>query len=340
MANNITIYDISKESGVSIATVSRVLNGSSNVRPRTKQKVLDVIERLGYTPNAFARGLGLDSMNEIGILCADSSDIFLAKGIYHIEQRLRAMGYNSILCCTGYDHSGQSEALTHLLSKRVDGIVLIGSNFQYDNPQDNQYLMDASDIVPIFMLNADYDHENVYCSFCDDVKATKESINYLVEKGARHILHLYDSDSFSGKRKLMGYQTGLLANDLPIDKNLMVKFSGNRESTSEICEFLNSIAASNVKFDAISASNDYMAMGAIKYAHTNGLSIPDDLQIMGYNDSVLTTCSYPELSSINNHIDKMASQLVSTIVEVFSGKNPPQKSIVSGELIIRESTLA
>ena len=83
------IYDISKQAGVSIATVSRVLNGSSSVKPKTRKKVLDVIEKCGYTPNAFARGLGLDSMNSIGILCADCSDIYLAKAVYYIEGNLR-----------------------------------------------------------------------------------------------------------------------------------------------------------------------------------------------------------------------------------------------------------
>ena len=79
-----TIYDISEKAGVSIATVSRVLNGNANVKPKTKKKVMDVIEEYGYTPNAFARGLGLNTMNTIGILCADSSDLYLAKAVYYI----------------------------------------------------------------------------------------------------------------------------------------------------------------------------------------------------------------------------------------------------------------
>ena len=97
-----TIYDISEKAGVSIATVSRVLNGSNNVSEKTKKKVLDVINQYEYTPNAFARGLGLNTMKTIGIMCADSSDPYLAKAIYYIEQKLRANGYDSILCCTGY----------------------------------------------------------------------------------------------------------------------------------------------------------------------------------------------------------------------------------------------
>ena len=88
-----TIYDISEKAGVSIATVSRVLNDSGKVSEMTRKKVLDVIQQYGYTPNAFARGLGLNTMKTIGIMCADSSDLYLAKGIYHIEQKLRANGY-------------------------------------------------------------------------------------------------------------------------------------------------------------------------------------------------------------------------------------------------------
>ena len=93
----LTIYDISKKAGVSIATVSRVLNGSDNVRPSTRKKVMDVIEKYDYTPNAFARGMGLHSIHTIGILCADSSDLFLAKAVYYLEQELQAIGRPAIV---------------------------------------------------------------------------------------------------------------------------------------------------------------------------------------------------------------------------------------------------
>ncbi|MBQ3028604.1 MAG: LacI family DNA-binding transcriptional regulator, partial [Lachnospiraceae bacterium] len=94
------IYDVSKKAGVSIATVSRVLNGNQNVSDKTKERVLTVMEELGYTPNVFARGLGLNTMHTIGILCSDSSDAFLANAVYYLEQALRNNGYESLLCCT------------------------------------------------------------------------------------------------------------------------------------------------------------------------------------------------------------------------------------------------
>ena len=153
-----TIYDISEKAGVSIATVSRVLNGSSNVSEKTKKKVLDVINQYEYTPNAFARGLGLNTMKTIGIMCADSSDLYLAKAIYYIEQKLRANDYDSILCCTGYELGTKMSSMNLLITKKVDGIILVGSNFIYERESDNKYIADAAMQVPVMLLNADLEY--------------------------------------------------------------------------------------------------------------------------------------------------------------------------------------
>ena len=96
-----TIYDISKKAGVSIATVSRVLNNSPKVSQKTKERVLEIINESGYEPNAYARGLGSGSMKTIGILCADVADIYLANAVSFLEKNLRQNGFNTILNCTG-----------------------------------------------------------------------------------------------------------------------------------------------------------------------------------------------------------------------------------------------
>ena len=323
-----TIYDISQKAGVSIATVSRVMNGSTNVRPETKQRVLDVIKEYGYSPNAFARGLGLNTMQAVGIICADCSDMFLAKAIYYVEQELRNAGYEGILCCSGYDLEGKKEALQVLLQKHVDSVILIGSHFLYEDDESNEYIKTAAKTIPIMLLNADFDCPNVYCAFCDDFKATYESTSYLIENGSKRILHLYDSTSYSGRRKLAGYQSSMLAHDLPLEKEMCAYFKGDRESATEIASFLDEVWESGVHFDAISCSNDYMAMGAVRFARARQLNVPDEFQIMGYNNTVLTTCSYPELSSVDNKIEMISGQIVQTLVEILNGKQMPQKTIV------------
>ena len=162
------IYDISEKSGVSIATVSRVLNGSAHVSEKTRQKVLAVMEEEGYQPNAFARGLGLNTMKVIGILYSDSSDTFLSSAIYHLERNFRSHGYDSLLCCTGYILEDRQKYTQWILSKRVDALVLVGSHFVEENEDDNAYIRAAASQVPVAILGARLAGENIYCSLCDD----------------------------------------------------------------------------------------------------------------------------------------------------------------------------
>lgn len=333
-----TIYDISKKAGVSIATVSRVLNGSTNVKPRTKKKVMDIIEQYGYKPNAFARGLGLNSMKTIGILCADASDLYLAKAIYYIEQNLRENDYNSVLCCTGYDVNLKKESLSLLRSQHVDAVVMIGSNFIMNNNDDNQYIRDAAAQVPIMLLNADFDCSNVYCTLCDDFKATSDATDQMVRSGARDILYLYNSNSYSGLKKLSGYQSALLANDIPLKKQLQQCFKGNHEDIDGVKSFIDNLYKKGVKFDGIITSDDFLAIGAMNFARANHIKVPSQLQIIGYNNSILSHCSEPLLSSVDNRLEDMCIQLVKTLIGTLTQNEMPQKTIFSGELIKRGST--
>ena len=338
MGNQMTIYDISQKAGVSIATVSRVLNGSANVKPRTRKKVMDIIEQCGYKPNAFARGLGLNSMKTVGLLCADASDLYLAKAIYFIERSLRENGYNSVLCCTGYELESRKKSLNLLLSQHVDSVVMIGSNFIMNNADDNQYVIDAAYTVPIMLLNADFDCSNVYCTLCDDYKATQDATEKLIASGSKEILYLYNSKSYSGLKKLAGFQNALLTHDLPLKKELQQCFTGNREDIDGVKDFIDRLYKKGIHFDAVMTSEDFLAIGAMNFARANKLKVPNDLQIIGYNNSILAHCSSPNISSVDNRLEDMCIQLVKTLIGTLSQSEMPQKTIFSGELIRRGST--
>lgn len=333
-----TIYDVSEIAGVSIATVSRVLNGSNNVSEKTKAKVLAVMNECDYTPNAFARGLGLNTMQTIGILCADSSDLYLAKAVYYLEQSLRQNGYDSLLCCTGYDPAIKKKYLNLLISKKVDSVILVGSNFIGQKDSENSYIKNAANQVPVMLLNGTLDHPNVYSTLCDDFQAMYNVTNSMLSQGIHDILYLYDSTSFSGRKKLAGYKTAMETAGYARPE-LMQLYTGSVDSINDIIAFLKKKDSEGIHYNGVVTSEDRLAIGALKFACEKGLEIPTDLSIVGYNNSMLSQCCIPELTSVDSHLETLCNQLVNTLMGVLSGKEMPKQTVFSGEIVKRGTTL-
>ena len=334
----LTIYDISKKAGVSIATVSRVLNGSDSVKASTREKVMRVIEKYDYTPNAFARGMGLHSLRTVGILCADSSDLYLAKAVYYLEQELHDNGYESILCCTGYDLADRQSYMHLILSKKVDSLILVGSHYVSNTDEENECIREASKQVPVMLLNASYNHPNVYSTLCNDYASMFEATSSLIRAGIDDILYIYDSNSYSGTKKLSGYKAAMKSYKLQDITPYIHYYDGRTDEIENITSFIQSIADHGTRFHGVITSDDQLAIGAIKYAQKNGLRIPEDLAVIGYNNSMLTACCNPELTSVDNRLENLTHQLVQTLIGVLSGQEMPTESVFSGKLIKRATT--
>ncbi|MDD3213230.1 MAG: LacI family DNA-binding transcriptional regulator [Eubacteriales bacterium] len=332
------IYDISEKAGVSIATVSRVLNGSNRVSPKTRERVLKVMEQQGYVPNAFARGLGLKSMKTIGLLCPNASDAYLAQALNFLEHDFRSHGYDCLLSCTGKALEDRSKGVELLLGKYVDGIVLMGSTFVEDSEAGNAYLRAAAARVPLVLLNASYTCEHVYCVLCDDYRATMEATQFLLDAGKREILYLYHSQNYSGQKKLAGYKAGLQSRGVPVREELIRFFAEDKMSVPEVRDYILSIEDMGIHFDAVLTSEDVLSVGAAKYARIANRNVPEDLAIIGYNNSSFCLCCEPELTSVDNKLEALCSQCVSTMLTVLSGGEAPQKMVFSGELVKRGST--
>ncbi len=333
-----TIYDISEKAGVSIATVSRVLNESGKVSEKTKEKVLAVIKEYGYTPNLFARGLGINSMNTIGILCVDSSDIFLAKAVYYLEENLRERGYDSLLCCTGYKQKNREEYLNLLISKKVDACIMVGSSLIGETEKENKYIKEAAKKIPIMLLNANIDAPNIYSIMADDYHAVSQVTKRMYQSGIHDILYYYNSNSYSGRQKLEGFKAAMIANGVE-ESELMISFySGKREDISAIVAELEQLNKQGTKFHGLIASDDNIALSAVKYARSMKLKIPQDLSIVGYNNSMLAKYCEPELTSIDNHLEVLCKNLTSTLMDVLRGEKVAPCAVFSGELVQRGTT--
>ena len=333
------IYDVSKKAGVSIATVSRVLNNSPHVSQRTKEKVLAVIEESGYVPNAFARGLGLNTMRTIGLLCPDPADAYLAQALAHLERSFREHGYDCLLVCTGRELSARALGDESLKKRHVDGMVLMGSTFIEENEQDNAYIRDVASGMPVVLLNGSYRCENVYCVLCDDQRATMDAAQYLIDTGCKRILYLYHSNNYSGRKKLMGYRAELAARGMAVDETLIQFFAEGKRSVDEVKEHLLALRDQGLVFDAVLASEDILGVGAVKYARAVGQSPPAGLSIIGYNNSSLCLCCEPELTSVDNKLQAICDHCVTTMLGVLEGREMPQKTVFTGELVKRGSTL-
>lgn len=329
------IYDISKKAGVSTATVSRVLNGNERVSESTRQKVLQVIQETNFTPNPFARGLGLDTMRTVGILYSDVSDMYLASAVSHLEQKLREHEYDSLLCCTGYQHKTRQKYVELLLSKRVDAIILAGSYYVEEVDSRNDYIRAAARRVPVAILNGYVPGDNIYCVTCDDVRATNELATLLLKSGSRNILYLFHSHSDSTRRKLIGLRQAHESLGRPFDEGYVLNCP--LRDIDQVAKFIESIPK-EVTFDTVMASDDALAAGALKYARLHGISVPSQLRVAGYDDSVLAKCCAPELTTVDNKMETLCMVIVDTLIHRLAGSKISSMITIRGDVIQRAST--
>ena len=335
---DISVGSVMSLAGVSIATVSRVINGSDRVSPRTRQKVLRVIEENGYTPNAFARGLGLNTMHTIGLLCADAADPYLAQAVNDLERRLRQSGYDSLLCCTGYEQETKEKYLSLLLSKRVDGLVLVGSHFVESEEAGNAYIRRAAQEVPVMLLGGALAGQNLYAVRCDERAAMRGAVRRLLASGRQNVLYLYNSMSFSGRNKLAGYREGYADAGRSAPEGLALMLDAYRFDVAQVRELLARKWDAGARFDAVLAADDRLAVGAAKFAKLRGLRIPQDLSIIGCNNSPIARYCDPELTSIDNRLGDLCAACVDGLMAVLEGKPCPADAALPAALVEREST--
>ena len=333
--NTLTIYDISEKAGVSIATVSRVLNGSRKVSPATKEKVLEIITTCGYEPNVFARGLGTGTMKTIGILCADVADLYLANAVSFLERELRQHGFDTILNCTGYELQQKQACMKAMEARRVDAVILVGSHYVEKEEKKNKYIIDASCRLPVVMVNGYLKGENIYCNLSDDYGAFYEATEYLIRSGRQNILFLYREETSSARAKFAGYKDALKHNELEFRTELTFQSDGIIE---KIRKDLENLSTQNILYDAVLATDDELALAALKYAQKHQLQVPKELAVIGCNNSVLSISCSPEMSSIDNKCEMLCISTVSTLMRVLDGQDAVNKTVLSADFIERETT--
>ncbi|MDM5299113.1 catabolite control protein A [Bacillus pumilus] len=290
--NNVTIYDVAREANVSMATVSRVVNGNPNVKPTTRKKVLEAIDRLGYRPNAVARGLASKKTTTVGVIIPDISSIFYSELARGIEDIATMYKYNIILSNSDQNTDKELHLLNTMLGKQVDGIVFMGGNI-------TDVLVEEfkRSPVPIVLAASVEEQEKTPSVNINYEQAIYDSVQLFIEKGHKRIAFVSGpmSEPINSVRKLTGYKRALEEAGIAFDDVLVAEGDYSYDSGMEALAHL--LDQSN-KPTAIIASTDEMALGVIHGAQDRGVSIPGDLEVIGFDNTRLSLMVRPQLTTV------------------------------------------
>jgi LacI family transcriptional regulator len=331
MCIKMKMHDIAKLAGVSIATVSRVINEPKKVKPETRERIQRILTETNFVANAFARGLVVNSMKTIGVLVVDIRDLYFSTVTYNIEREFTKLGYNVILSNTGGELGEKKKYLRVMLEKQVDGLILVGSVFK--ETASNEHILATSESVPIVMVNSLLEGNNVYSVLCDDAQGIRDVVTYLVQQGRRAIFYLNDVRGSSGLSKLAGFKAGMAEHGLN-EANILEMDTDPKRTLSYLTRFL----AARPRVDAIITGQDTTAIGVMKELAELNYQVPGDIAVVGYNNSILAQIATPSLTSVDNLQEPMAKYAVQILFDVLHHKPAPKKTLLSPNLIIRDST--
>ncbi len=289
---NVTIYDVAREANVSMATVSRVVNGNPNVKPTTRKKVSEAIERLGYRPNAVARGLASKKTTTVGVIIPDISSIFYAELARGIEDIATMYKYNIILSNSDQNKEKEMHLLNTMLGKQVDGIVFMSEKITQEHVEEF-----SKSPVPI-VLAASFDEGSTTPSVnIDYEQGAFDAVQYLADKGHTHIAFVSGQAEHAAaeSKKLNGYRRALEEAGLPYREELVVEGEFTYDSGLEAFDKLWELAE---KPTAIFVASDEMALGVIHGAQDQGVHIPNDVEVIGYDNTRLATMVRPQLTTV------------------------------------------
>ncbi len=329
----VTIKDIAKEAGVSITTVSRVINNKTEgVGEETRERILKIIDEKGYTPNYIARGLVLKKTQVVGVIIPDIMNPFFPEIIRGVEDTAAKHGYNIILCNTDSKWDKEKEYIKLLIDKYVDGIIYTGS-MQSDR-ENIEELMDSS--IPFVFLDR-FVHVDGASYVCDDgVAGMYEMVSYLIEEGHRNIAYISGArESSTARDRLEGYKKALIDHGIPFNPELVVhgdyKMSSGKLGMGELLKL-------PYQFTAVACANDLMAVGALDTLHEKGIEVPKEISITGYDDIYLAGMTYPKLTTMAQAKYSLGVQAMKLLVELMDGKSTGAEEIVlRPRLVVRDS---
>lgn len=323
-----TLKDVAVKAGVSIATVSCALNNSDKVTKKTKEKVLQAAKELNYTPNKAARNLKKRKTETIGLFLSDFGGPFYNELIQGVQDVAMKFNYNMIVCST---YGGRkSTAYTFMNEKAVDAAIVLATNLT------NEMILDVSrDGFPMVLLDRELDGPEIYNICIDNKKGAFEATKHLIDNGCNKIAcMLGPEDSYDSQKRYEGYQIAMENGGKELNSDLIIRSDFTENGGYQA---MMTLLGKN-EFDGIVCLNDEMAIGTIKAAKEKGLSIPNDVSVIGFDDIILASYMQPSLSTVCHPNYEWGVQAANCIFGVLEGKSEIKVKVLDTNLVIRESS--
>lgn len=331
----VTINDVAREAGVSISTVSRVLNNNYPVKQETRENIERAIEKLQYNPNTIARGLAMKKTLVIGIVVPGLTNLFFPMTVEAIDSVIKKKNYSISLNNSSGNPELERGLINKMISMQVDGIISIDPAAEN---LDNGFYESISTKLPVIIVNANSNRENLnFISYNEEI-GTLEGFEYLVSLGHKRIAFLRGESSFSYDVKEKVYSNIIDKYGLSYNRIIKIEHGNTINSIEEAKNAVYDLLKSKEKPSSIFACNELMAVGVLDACNDIGIGVPKDLSIIGFDNTLISKISYPKLTTIDlgmNNIGTRAAQEILRLID--NGKTGRTKVVMETKLIIRDS---
>lgn len=343
----VTIKDIARACGVSIVTVSRVLSGTDYpVKNETREKILKTAKELNYQPNLFARGLKTNKTTEIVVVVPSITNPFYTSIITGVENVAIKKGHSVTLFNCANRHGSGSAIIDNIISRRIDKIVL--STGDNNGLPVKKLISKNVKVVLVDCLIPDVDCNRIYFNYR---KGARLETEYLIKQGHRRFLYLgLKPDTQTRIDRIEGFKDALKDAGIPFENDFILYFDESKEleSNGENIEYkagftlAKAALASPVKPTAIIAANDMMALGVLSYFNSVNIKVPEDISVVGFDDSIFAEVSHPAITTIRVPAEQMGEMAAKLLLDGEQGEadNPKFKIVLEPELVVRHSVKA
>lgn len=329
-----TINDVARKAGVSISTVSRVLNNNYPVKQETRKKIEAAINELGYIPNEIARGLITKKTSLIGVIVPGITNLFFPTIVEEIDRGLQKKGYKISLNNTFGNPDIERELVSKMLSLQVDGLIVIDPSSK--NIKSGLYRQMSSQL-PLLIVSPLKDDDGISTVSYDETIGTIQAFKYLEELGHKKIAFIRGKKSHSYDLKEKIYKDFQLSRSIDYKKIITIEHGNTLDAAPETEREMIKLIESEDCPTAIFACNDVMAIGTVNACVSKDISVPKDISVVGFDNTLLASVSSPKLTTVDMKMASVGKSAADSILKMIENENLHINTIIKTELVIRES---